>query len=264
MSARVFAAVTRRGLADHRRVVLVWGASLGALGAFMAAIYPSIQDSLAKVAQSYPEGLREAFGVEGLGTVEAYVHAELFSLIVPLALGFVAVRAVAGPTATAEERGYLDTVLTLPLARWVLMASAFAVACAVSAGVLLLMGATTFTAGRIAGTGISLTRTAAGVAGAWSLAVFAAGVAAVGCGALHRGRAVMGLGLGTLVAMYVLDVAGRLSATLEPLRWASAFRYSGAPLRDGLDAAGFALLVVAGLALAALGAALFERREILR
>ena len=57
MSARVLAVVLRRQLADQRRTVLLWGLSLGALGAFMAAIFPSIQDALAKVVKSSPSAL---------------------------------------------------------------------------------------------------------------------------------------------------------------------------------------------------------------
>lgn len=262
-SARALRAVIRRGIADQRRAILVWGGSLGGLGAFMAAIYPSIQDSIDEIARNYPKGLKQAFGVEDLSTVEGYVHAEMFSLIVPLAIGFFAIRSVAGAVATAEERGYLDTILALPLPRRALMAGAFVVACVVAAGILAVTGAMTFASGRIAGTEISLGLTIAGVAGVWPLAVFGAGLAALACGAFHRGRAVMGFGLGTLVAMYALDVAGRLSQPLEPLRWASAFRYYGAPLRDGIDVPGFLLLTGAGVALAAAGALLFERRDVL-
>lgn len=262
-SARALRAVIRRGIADQRRAIPVWGGSLGALGAFMAAIYPSIQDSLGAITDKYPAGLKEAFGVDSMSTVEGYVHAEMFSLIVPLAIGFFAVRAVAGAIATAEERGHLDTILSLPLPRRALMAGAFVVACVIAAGILAVTGAMTFAAGRIAGTRISLGLTVAGVAGVWPLAVFGAGLAALACGSFHRGRAVMGLGLGTLVAMYALDVAGRLSQPLEPLRWASAFRYYGAPLRDGIDVPGFLLLTGVGIAVAAVGALLFERRDVL-
>ena len=263
-STRALRAVIRRGVLDQRRTILVWGGSLGALGAFMAAIYPSIQDSLGKLAGSYPAGLKKAFGVEDLGTVEAYIHAELFSLIVPLAIGFFAVRSVANAIAGAEERGQLDTLLSLPMPRRALTHGGFAVSCAAAAAILALCGLVTFVAGRIAGTGISLGLTAAGVAGVWPLAVLGAGVATLACGAFHHGRSVIGLGVGVLVAMYVLDLAGRLSTPLAPLRWASAFRYYGAPMRDGIDVGGFLLTIAVGVVLAALGAMFFERRDVLR
>ncbi len=256
-------AVVRRGLLDRRRATLVWGLSLGALGAFMAAIYPSIQSTIEEVAKNYPAGLREAFGVQAMNTVEGYVHAEMFSLIVPLAIGFFAVRSVAGATVGAEEDGYLDTILSLPLSRRTLMLGSYLVMACVAAAIMALVGVMTFTAGRLAGTHISAGLVAAGVTGVWPLAMFFGGVAGLAAGVLHDSRLVTGIGVGLVVGMYALDLVGRLATSLEPLRWASAFRYYGAPLRDGLDVAAFAGLTLAGLACAVVGAWCYERRDIL-
>jgi putative exporter of polyketide antibiotics len=62
--------------------------------------------------------------------------------------------------------------------------------------------------------------------------------------------------------MYLLDVLGKLADAVSALRWLSAFRYYGTPLVNGLDVAGLALLVVAGVLLAAAGAACYERRDV--
>jgi beta-exotoxin I transport system permease protein len=255
-------AVVRRGLRDQRRSLLAWGASLGALGAFMASIYPSVQDSIQQVVESYPSGLKEAFGVTSMSTVEGYVHAELFSLIVPLAIGVLAVRSVSRATFLAEERGWLDTILALPLSRRALVAGSFAVAAIVTAAVLAILGLVTFVAGRIAGTGISAGLMAAGAMGLWPLAVFFAGAALVVGGLLRRPGAVTSVTTGVIVAMYALDLAGRLADGLSPLRWLSAFRYYGSPLVDGIDIASFVGLTAAGLVLAVAGALLFERRDL--
>jgi ABC-2 type transport system permease protein len=255
-------AVVRRGIADQRRAVLTWGGSLGLMGAFIAAIYPSVRDSLIKVVQSYPSGLKQAFGVQGFDTVESYVHAELFSLIVPLAVGFFAIRSATRETVQAEERGYLDTVLSLPLPRRVLAGGSALATMVISAGILVVVALLTFVAGRIAGTGISLGLTFAGALGLWPLAVFFAGVASVAGGLMSRSAEVTGVAAGILVAMYVLDLAGRLSSSLEPLRWFSAFRYYAAPLRDGIDVSHFLVLTAAGIVLIAVGAVLFDRRDL--
>ena len=61
---------------------------------------------------------------------------------------------------------------------------------------------------------------------------------------------------------WLLDLAGRLSSSLEPLRWFSAFRYYGAPLRDGIDVSNFVVLTAAGIVLIAAGAVLFDRRDL--
>jgi ABC-2 type transport system permease protein len=256
-------AVVRRGLLDRRRSVAIWGGSLGALGAFMAAIYPTIQSSIEQVAKSYPAGLKEAFGVQAMNTVEGYVHAELFSLIVPLAVGYYAVRAVATPIVGAEERGHLDTILSLPLPRIVLVAGSCVVAALSCAAILALLGIATFVVGRLAGTDISLGLVAAGVAGVLPLALFAGGLAALASGGLRSLLSASGVAMGTLVAMYALDLAGRLAHALDPLRYISAFRYYGAPMQDGIDPASFIGLAAASVLLMILGALLFERRDVL-
>lgn len=98
----------------------------------------------------------------------------------------------------------------------------------------------------------------------WPLALFFGGVSALASGALHSSRTVNGIALGTIVAMYAIDLAGRLAHGLEPIRWASAFRYYGAPMRDGLDPVSFVGLAAAGVLLLIAGALLLERRDILQ
>jgi beta-exotoxin I transport system permease protein len=256
-------AVVRRGLLDRRRGALIWGLSLGAFGGFMAAIYPSIQSSLDQMVKNYPDALKQAFDVGAMNTVEGYIHAELFSLIVPLGLSYFAIRTVASATVGAEERGYLDTILALPLPRTALVVGSYLVAVLASTAIMLLTGLITFTVGRLAGTHISLGLVTAGVMGVCPLALFFAGVSALAADALHSSRSVTGIALGVLVAMYALDLAGRLAQGLEPLRWASAFRYYGAPIRDGIDPASFLGLAGAGLLLVLVGALLFRRRDVL-
>jgi ABC-2 type transport system permease protein len=255
-------ALLRRELRDNARSGLLWGGGLGLMSAFEVALYPSISTSLGKAIDGYPAGVKDAFGITDLGTVEAYLHAEMFSIVLPLALAYCAMRWVAAAIAGAEENGYLDTLLATPVARRTLTASAFLTAAIATAGVLLLTGVLTTAAGVIAGDVVPIGHLAAGLAGVWGLALFFGGAATLASGLMHRAGLVLGTAGGLLGAMYVLDLVGKLSAPLDGLRWASAFRYYGAPLQDGLDVAGFALLVVAGALLAVAGAACFERRDI--
>ena len=79
-AATTLRAVIRRGLRDHRRMLLSWGGPLGVMSAMMAALWPSIEDSMDTLMQSYPESLKEAFNIRALTSVEAYVDAEMLSL----------------------------------------------------------------------------------------------------------------------------------------------------------------------------------------
>jgi ABC-2 type transport system permease protein len=146
------------------------------MGALMAAMWPSIHNSIAQLIQNYPKGLKQAFGIEQLDTVEKYIDAEMLSLIVPLALAFFAVRCVTRHTVGAEERGHLDTLLALPLSRRVLVASSFLVTGLVLGAILTVMFALTWAVGTIVGAGISAGTLAAGVANVWPLAMPFAGL----------------------------------------------------------------------------------------
>ena len=82
-------------LHERRRSLLSWGVPLGVYSAFIVGIYPSIEGALEKVIRGYPQALKQAFGASELSTVEDYLHVEMLSLIVPLAVGYLAVRSIA-------------------------------------------------------------------------------------------------------------------------------------------------------------------------
>jgi ABC-2 type transport system permease protein len=256
------AALVRRGLLDNRRSLLIWGTALGVMSAFEVALYPSIQKSLGQAFKGYPAGVKDAFGITDLGTIDAYLHAEMFSLVLPFALAYFAMRCVANAISGAEERGYLDSVLAVPVSRRALVASAFATTMLAVAGILVVNGAFTAVAGVIVGDAVGAGHLVAGLAGVWALALFFAGCASLAAGLLHRSGLVLGAMGGVLGAMYLFDLLGKLSDAVAGLRWLSAFRYYGTPLQTGLDVAGFAVLVAGGALLAVAGAVCFERRDI--
>ena len=260
--ARTLRAVVRRGLRDNRRAPLTWGGSLGLMSAMMAALWPVIEDSMDELMNSYPAGLKEAFNIAELDSVEAYVDAEMLSLIVPLAIAFLAVRIAARAIAGAEERGYLDTLLAAPVARHALVAGAFLVSAIVVVEVLVVITAATWLAGWAVGAEPSLAVLGRGYANVWPLAMLFGGLALLAAGALRRAATVTAVAVGTLVAMYVIDLVGKLAEPIEPLRSVSAFMYYGSAVRDGIDPLAFAGLALAGAVLAAAGALRFDRRDV--
>jgi ABC-2 type transport system permease protein len=260
---RSLRAVVRRGLRDNRRAWLTWGLPLGAMSALMAAIWPSVEGALDEALENYPESLKEAFNIREITSVEAYIDAEMMSLIVPLAIAFLAVRIMTRAIAAAEEQRYLDTLLAAPVARTTLMAGTLLVAAVVVAVVLAVMTALTWLAALLVGTDASLVVLGRGAANVWPLAMLFAGVAAVAAGTLHRSAPVTAIATGTLVGMYVIDLVGKLADEVEPLRYASAFKYYGSAIQDGIDPLAFAGLTLAGVALTVVGAVLLRRRDVL-
>jgi beta-exotoxin I transport system permease protein len=249
-------------LHERRRSPLAWGLPLGAWSAFIVAIYPSVHAALSKAIRSYPEALKQAFGIGELSTVEEYLHAEMLSLIVPLAVGYLAVRAVASALSGAAESGRLDVLLSAPVSRRALVSAAFLAAAIELAAVLALTLLITEIAGLLAGAHLSLGSAAAGYGNVWPLALLFAALAIVVTGYSLRTSIVTGSLAGVLLGMYVLDLIGRLDTSLDGVRYVSVFRYYGNAIQNGIDAASFLGVTAVAVALATIGTLLFERRDL--
>jgi ABC-2 type transport system permease protein len=254
--------VARWQFREALRPALVWGAALAALSVLEVAIYPSVHKSLAKVIADYPRALREAFNVNDFSTVESFLDAEMFSLIVPLAAGFFAIRSTTRALAGAEERHWLDVLLSAPLTRAELAIGAFAGTAAALVVMLVAVAVPTEIAGIVAGAAPSVDLLAAGLASVWVLALLCAAFAVVGAGLDSRAATVTAGAMGVVVTMYAVDLAGKLAPALEGVRWISAFRYTESALQNGLDVGGALAVVAVAFVSAWGGIALFGRKDI--
>lgn len=256
------AALAATHLSDRRRSLAAWGLPLGLMSAFIVAIFPSVEDSIGKAVADYPPALKEAFGIGELANVEQYLQAEMLSLIVPLALGYLAVRAVASGLSGAAETGRLDVLLSAPVSRSRLCAAGFLATAAELAAVLAVSWLLTMAGSALAGAGLDAGPAAAGFASVWPLALLFAGLGIVVCGFSLRTSVVTGSVAGVLVAMYVVDLVGKLDPGLDWVRYASVFKYYGNAIEDGIEPLAFGGVTLVAVGLAAAGAWLFERRDI--
>ncbi|HEY7150703.1 MAG TPA: ABC transporter permease subunit [Solirubrobacterales bacterium] len=249
-------------LSERRRAVIAWGLPLGLWSAFIVAIYPSIESALTKAVRGYPASLKEAFGVGELTSVEQYLHAEMLSLIVPLVVGYLAIRSVAIGLSGAAESGRLDVLLSAPVSRRdVVVADCVATAIELAL-VLALSWLFAVGASAIFGSGLDPGSALAGFASVWPLALLAGAIAVVITGWSLHTPVVTGAAGGLLIAMYALDLVGRLDPNLDGLRYASVFRYYGNAIESGIDPWSFFGVVGAAVLLTAVGTVLFERRDL--
>jgi ABC-2 type transport system permease protein len=261
VSGRILA-LLRFHLYERRHSPLAWGLPLGLMSAFIVAIYPSVQGALTEVVDRYPEGLKQAFGIGELSDVGQYLHGEMLSLIVPLAVGYLAARAVANDLGGAAESGRLEMVLSAPVRRAAVCAAAFAGAAVEVAAVLALTFVLSLLGSVAAGSGLSFGDALAGFAAVWPLALVAGGFVVVLSGFSLKTSVVTGAAAGLLVAMYVIDLIGKLDTGLSGVRYISIFRYYGNAIESGIEPVAFLGLTAVGIALTVLGAALVERRDI--
>lgn len=253
-------------LRRRRRSPLTWGLPLGAMAAMVVAIFPSIQGSAQfdELIESYPEALKEAFGISAasFSSPAGYLAAEIFSMIAPLTAAAFMVHAVVAGVSSAERRGVLDIMLSAPVLRRHLVAGHLAGAAVALLGIALVLGVCTQLAAIAAGVDLPVGDTVAGALNLWPLGIFAGGVAALLAGLLRSPAAVAGGAAAVLVAMYLVEILGKLSDTFAAIDGLSAFHYYGSAIEDGLDPAAMAILLLAGTLLAAVGCALFERRDL--
>lgn len=261
MSSQLVALVGAH-LSDRRRSVIAWGLPLGLMSAFIVAIFPSVEDALSEVTQNYPTGLKEAFGIGELSNVEQYLQAEMLSLIVPLALGYLAVRAISSGLSGAAETGRLDVLLSAPVSRSRVVAAGLIATAIELAAVLALTGFLTVVGSLFSGAGLSLGPAVAGFANVWPLALVFAGLGVVATGWSLRTSVVTGSVAGVLVAMYLIDLIGRLDPDFSGIRYVSVFKYYGNAIEDGIDPLAFVGVTAAAVVLTAVGAWLFERRDV--
>jgi ABC-2 type transport system permease protein len=248
----------------RRFAPLAWGVPLGLLSVMVVAIFPTIEGTpeLDDLVEAYPEALKEAFGISDTSfrTIAGYLDAEVFSLIAPLATSYFVIHALAA--LVGGERGILDVLLSAPLRRRELLAGWFAGTAAVLAAIVVVLGTLIQLGALVAGVDLAVADTAAAVANLWPLSVFFGGVTVLICGFTQRAGAITGSAAGIAVLMYLLEVLGKLSSSLAGPAELSAFHYYGSALQDGIDPGHALLLTGAGFVLAAVGAALFERRDV--
>lgn len=258
--------VLRRWLFDGWRGLIGWSLGIAAVAFLYLPLYPSMQSpELVSLLDSLPPALVNTIGYDNITTGAGYTQATFFGLIGFVLITIAGVTWGAAFTGGAEESGRLEltlahgvgrvpyalqSALALLLKLVVLGIVAYVLIWALNGPAELELDAMNL---------IAVTK-------AWvGLGLFSAAAAfAVGSLTGRRSWAV-GAGAGVAVAGYVLQAVANNSETLDWLRALSPFEwaYGNAPLTNGFDWAGLALLWGGSALLIAIGTAGLARRDIL-
>ncbi len=245
------------------RGALIWGVVVGLYSAAIVATFPTFGDmeQMDQLIQAYPEGMREAFNIEDMGTPEGFLDSQVFSFA-PLALAFFPILASAGAIAGAEERGTIDVLLGNPLPRWQLVVGSFVATGLSLLGIVALVGLFTWGTAVLFDVDLSLGTTAGAVLNLWPTCLFFGGVAMLCSAVFHRRVLAIAIPGVVLFATYLADVLGRVSEDLEDLRPASVFYYYGSAIKDGIDWTNFGGVTLVTLVFVLLAVLAFRRRDI--
>lgn len=259
--------VFTRSLREEIRGLIWWSAGLVALAAWVMALYPTYRKTAADLQRFYdkaPAAFRALFGGGDLASPEGFLRAEFFSIMVPLLLSIFAIGACARTIAGNERRGTLELLLAEPVERrQVLLGKALGVVASILLLVVIL-SVSFIVAGAATNMGVPPLRIAQAT-GATGLVGLVLGMIALSVGAAtgSRGAAIAASSV-VGVAGYLVDGLGQVVEGMRAFRPLSVFYHAGFgdPIRNGIDVGHAALLIGATVAITAIGAVLFDRRDI--
>jgi ABC-2 type transport system permease protein len=256
----------------RRRTSLLWW-SLGLVGVvgLLAVAYPTVRDNaeLDRTFAGLPPEVQGLLGLGGQNTLTSpvgYLNSQFFANLLPGMLLVFAVGVAAWAVAGDEAAGTLELLLANPVSR--------ARVAAERAGALVLLLATltvVCTAALVATApavgldqGLPAERLlAATTASALLALVFAAVAFAVGAATGSRPVA-MATAAALAVAGFVVQGLAQQVPALRPIQAASPWHWllASDPLRNGLVWRSWVLPLAVAVVLAALGAVLFQRRDL--
>jgi ABC-2 type transport system permease protein len=258
--------ILTKTLWEQRRALLGWAIGITAVGVLYAAFYPMVKaPEIAGIWQSFAPEMLEALGFADLVSAAGYLGSTTFGLLGPILMILFAtalgIKAVAGD----EDAGRLDLLLAHPVSRQRLVAERFA-ALAVAAALvaLVLWLALVAISGVAEFTEIGPLNLLAASTHLTALGVFFGGLA-LGVGAMTGNRAVV---IVVVAVVGVVGYFGNTMATQVPalglVRDLSPFHFyaGGRPLVNGFAPVDLAILGLVAIALVAIGAAVFARRDV--
>ncbi|MGI8404959.1 MAG: ABC transporter permease subunit [Thermomicrobiales bacterium] len=241
------------------RSTLIWAISVAAYGAMIVAAFPSLSGAVD--INAYPRAVREAMNITSMSQIAPFLSTEILSYL-PLVLAFLPMMVFAGAIAGAEERGSLDVLLGTPLPRRHLVIANF-IATAVNLLVVsAFLGLVLWLTSLSVDAGLSLAKAMAGSLAVAPIALALGSVALLFSSLFRQRSRALGLAVGVMFAMYMLDLLSKLVDGFSWMRYLSAFHYDGNAIVDGISGGGTIILLATSLLLAGLAIAMFERRDV--
>lgn len=260
----VLANAFTKAVADRLLVSIIVGLGVGAMGLAMGPMYLALRDVLGEMLAQIPEGVMSIAGGADMTTPSGWYTGEMYSIMVPFAVMFVAVSSAARAFGGEMENRTLGLVLATPTRRTRLALDKIA---ALVVHVVL--------ASALIGFGVWLGVVSSGIHIALSgvvaisvmlalLSIAVGGLAMVVSIVTGRGVLAMLVGMLVAVAAYAWSSFIPLADAVADLAWISPWHHYIAtdPLGSGIDWASAAWLLVLGIVPLALSVYLFKRRDI--
>lgn len=253
-----------KAIVDRLALALVVGLGVGALGFTMGPMWLSLKDVIAEMLDQFPPELFAIAGGADMTTPAGWYTGEMYSIVAPFAVVFVAVASAARAFGGEIEQRTIGLVLATPTKRGRLAihkALAMMVHVVVAAGLVGLLtwlgivaSAIEIAAGNVLAISLMLAL----------LSILLGGVAMIVSVVSGRAQPAILVSMLLAVVLYTWSSLAPMTSQLADLAWLSPWHHyiAGNPMGTGVDWASAGLLAgLAGLLLG-LGIQLFRRRDI--
>jgi ABC-2 type transport system permease protein len=255
-----------KAIADRMLLVVIAGLAMGAMALSMGPMYLALEDVLDEMLSQMPEELFAIAGGVDMSTPTGWYTGEMYSIMVPFVLMFVAASSAARAFGGEMENGTLGLVMATPTRRTRIALDKIVAMIIHVVLASAIIGVMTYAGVLLAGIDIGIDQVLAIHLMVTLLSIFVGGIALLV--SIISGRGVLAI----LVAMLVAVVMYALSAFLpmagnelvNDLAWLSPWQHFIAtdPMGSGVDPASAALLAILAVAPLVVGVYLFKRRDV--
>lgn len=253
---------------DNSRSLVFWAIGLIALGALMAAFYPSVKESSAQLTtylENMPPALKGFIGEQtNYATPQGYLTGELFSFTLPIIFFIYTISFGVASVAGEEEKGTLDLILANPIPRWRLIIEKFLamLVCTFALFAITYLGLVVTT--KISNMSFSLTNLAQAMFALYLLSI-AFGTIALAVGAA-AGKSGLGIGITAtlIVASFFLNALAPIVKVLKDYReFSPYYHYFGNdPLNNGVKLASLAVFIWIIIVFLVVSIFVFRKRDL--
>jgi ABC-2 type transport system permease protein len=248
-----------------RRAALSWAVALALIIVATVAFWPAFRGAtIDQLINQLPSDLVQALGMENFGTPAGWLRGNLYELLVPLLAAIAGILLVNGATASDEDAGRLELLLTQPVRRSNVFLGRVIAAGLWLALIGLVILASQFVSDEVFGLSIESGLVIATIVLSMLLAAFHAGLAFCLAGLTGRPGLVVGVCLAVAIFGYIVSALLPISheladlARLSPWNWALA----ADPLVNPTEPWRYLALALPAIVLVVLGTVAFTRRDV--
>lgn len=244
----------------------VLAVGLAALTGMYVGMFPTIEQSidLQEYANAFPEAFREAFNIEAMGTMPGFLATELYGVMWILLLGLYLAYSAASLVAEDVERGRIDVLLSLPVARRRVLVEKYSTVLVPILAVNVVIAVMVAVGTRLVGYPVAVSRIVGVHAFSLPYLLCCAAIGLVASVAFDRASTAQRASLGVVFGLFLVEsLAGTADAdwlgVLSPMRY---YNPTAILVHGRYDIAGAAILLAATAVLLAGSVWWFERKDL--